>query len=74
MEECNVFSFYPWCSDILPGYIMIFYLIVFFSALLKYLFSLIFKAIKVGLNRMDEEGNGNPLQCSCLGNPRDRGA
>ena len=20
------------------------------------------------------EGNGNPLQCSCLGNPRDRGA
>ena len=21
-----------------------------------------------------EEGNGNPLQCSCLENPRDRGA
>ena len=20
------------------------------------------------------EGNGNPLQCSCLGNPMDRGA
>ena len=22
----------------------------------------------------DEEGNGNPLQCSCLENPRDRGS
>ena len=27
-----------------------------------------------GLGRSPEEGNGNPLQCSCLGNPRDRGA
>ena len=24
--------------------------------------------------RCPEEGNGNPLQCSCLGNPTDRGA
>ena len=23
---------------------------------------------------MEEEGNGNPLQCSCLENPRDSGA
>jgi len=23
---------------------------------------------------MDGEGNGNPLQCSCLENPRDSGA
>ena len=31
-----------------------------------------------GLSRFDEpqtrEGNGNPLQCSCLENPRDKGA
>ena len=27
-----------------------------------------------GLGRSPEEGNGNPLQCSCLENPRDRGA
>ena len=27
-----------------------------------------------GLGRSPEAGNGNPLQCSCLGNPRDRGA
>ena len=26
-----------------------------------------------GLGRFPEEGNGNPLQCSCLGNPMDRG-
>ena len=24
--------------------------------------------------RVPGEGNGNPLQCSCLGNPMDRGA
>ena len=24
--------------------------------------------------RSPEKGNGNPLQCSCLGNPMDRGA
>ena len=24
--------------------------------------------------QMDGEGNGNPLQCSCLENPRDGGA
>ena len=28
---------------------------------------------KTSLSRFGE-GNGNPLQCSCLGNPRDRGA
>ena len=28
----------------------------------------------LGLGRSPEEGNGNPLQCSCLGNPMDRGA
>ena len=27
-----------------------------------------------GLGRSSEEGNGNPLQCSCLENPMDRGA
>ena len=27
-----------------------------------------------GSGRSPEEGNGNPLQCSCLGNPMDRGA
>ena len=27
-----------------------------------------------GLGRCPEEGNGNPLQCSCLGNSVDRGA
>ena len=25
-----------------------------------------------GLGRSPREGNGNPLQCSCLGNPMDR--
>ena len=28
----------------------------------------------LGLGRSAREGNGNPLQCSCLENPRDRGA
>ena len=27
-----------------------------------------------GLGRSPGEGNGNPLECSCLGNPMDRGA
>ena len=27
-----------------------------------------------GLGRFPGDGNGNPLQCSCLGNPWDRGA
>ena len=27
-----------------------------------------------GLGRSPGEGNGNPLQCPCLGNPVDRGA
>jgi len=27
-----------------------------------------------GSGRSPGEGNGNPLQYSCLGNPRDRGA
>ena len=27
-----------------------------------------------GLERSPREGNGNPLQYSCLGNPMDRGA
>ena len=27
-----------------------------------------------GSGRHPGEGNGNPLQCSCLGNPMDRGA
>ena len=27
-----------------------------------------------GLGRSPGEGNGNPLQCCCLGNPMDRGA
>ena len=29
---------------------------------------------KITRNKCTGEGNGNPLQCSCLGNPRDRGA
>ena len=28
----------------------------------------------LGLGRSSREGNGNPLQYSCLGNPTDRGA
>ena len=28
----------------------------------------------LGLGRSSGEGNGNPLQFSCLGNPMDRGA
>ena len=28
----------------------------------------------IGSGRSPGEGNGNPLQCSCLGNPLDRGA
>ena len=28
----------------------------------------------LGLGRSPREGNGNPLQYSCLGNPMDRGA
>ena len=28
----------------------------------------------LGLGRSPEEGNGSPLQYSCLGNPMDRGA
>ena len=27
-----------------------------------------------GSGRSPGEGNGNPLQCFCLGNPKDRGA
>ena len=27
-----------------------------------------------GLGRSLRDGNGNPLQCPCLGNPKDRGA
>ena len=27
-----------------------------------------------GSGRSPGEGNGSPLQCSCLGNPKDRGA
>ena len=27
-----------------------------------------------GSGRRPGEGNGNPFQCSCLGNPKDRGA
>ena len=27
-----------------------------------------------GWGRSPGEGNGNPVQCSCLGNPKDRGA
>ena len=32
------------------------------------------KGLTPGLGRSPEEGNGNPLQCSYLGNPMDRGA
>ena len=30
--------------------------------------------MKTYLRQLHGEGNGNPLQCSCLENPRDRGA
>ena len=30
-------------------------------------------AVIPGLGRSPGEGNGNPLQCSCLENPMDRG-
>ena len=30
--------------------------------------------IYIYLENIFGEGNGNPLQCSCLGNPRDGGA
>ena len=51
-----------------------------------YLFSLVAGTVKnlvcnaedpssiPGLGRSPGEGSGNPLQCSCLGNPMDRGA
>ena len=32
------------------------------------------KSIKSEITIMHEEGNGNPLQYSCLANPMDRGA
>ena len=32
------------------------------------------KGLIPGSGRFPGEGNGNPLQCSCLGNPRDGGA
>ena len=32
------------------------------------------KGLIPGLGRSPEGGNGNPLQCSCLGSPMDRGA
>ena len=31
-------------------------------------------SLMLGLGRVSGEGNGNPLQYSCLGNPMDRGA
>ena len=31
-------------------------------------------ALNTGLGLIPGEGNGNPLQCSCLENPRDGGA
>ena len=31
-------------------------------------------SLRVGHDFTSGEGNGNPLQCSCLENPRDRGA
>ena len=32
------------------------------------------KSLPLTIYRYVREGNGNPLQCSCLENPRDRGA
>ena len=32
------------------------------------------KSLILGSGRSPEEGNGNPLQYSCLGNPMDKGA
>ena len=36
--------------------------------------SIVFSKITVPNNQFFGEGNGNPLQCSCLENPMDRGA
>ena len=33
-----------------------------------------FKVLITDPKEMEGEGNGNPLQCSCLENPMDRGA
>ena len=34
----------------------------------------VWEKVKILKSTLSGEGNGNPLQCSCLGNPRDRGA
>ena len=34
----------------------------------------VFSSVQVLIMASDGEGNGNPLQCSCLENPRDGGA
>jgi len=39
-----------------------------------YAFSVGDMGLICGLGRFPGEGNGNPLQYSCLGNPMDRGA
>ena len=47
------------------------------NIILKYFFNFLFQAILTYLTSVllaHGEGNGNPLQCSCLENPVDTGA
>ena len=40
----------------------------------QWLLSLSFIRLTLAVRNCNGEGNGNPLQCSCLENPRDAGA
>ena len=46
----------------------------FFVVLSHFWTSLVAQTVKRLPTIWDEEGKGNPLQCSCLENPRDEGA
>ena len=51
-------------------------LVVFLNILCRTDFIIIFFFLTASVNKRESlgEGNGNPLQCSCLKNPRDGGA
>ena len=44
------------------------------TCFLELLFSVVSLGLIPGSGRSPGEGNGTPLQCSCLGNPADGGA
>ena len=48
--------------------------IILLTSYLREAFYLLDLIFLLGNNHFIEEGNGNPLQCSCLENPRDGGA